>query len=659
MGNCMEVNKNINQIESINSENDHVQNVSTDEINITTVQQPKTEHTEFKHHESKNNYKQETISKSSTPNKDRSKLVELFTTAEDEFYEFVSDHTDKFVVVVINIMLDKTADSKHETDLETMLFHSLRNTPELWLDLDTSIKHELKRKLLIGINELEGVDRKILILAHIIGIIATFDEEWDELIPELINLKVSKDGKLKTLRMIAGWNSDRLKVHSLHIAKVIYSEILNIDDENINLFESVSLFRVMDAVIKNVDNITLLIQIMKITLVFLLKTYIINTEQLKLFDTSLNINIDSNTFNKMECINDKPFETAKICLGIIFYIQMNHFDLISLELKDKIFFLSNMFLKMSANKINLGLIQFPQERDDWDEEEWHFACVAQHNFSIFLQWKENAGDYYTRYFKQMNDEYNLIENLVGNINYDMAESVWEFWPLVLHKLAENHVHYFWHKKDIFIPLFQQKHPTAACRDLSVLRKKLYNQEWFAIRWFVRTYYERLYDTLRIPIMEIILKYLSEYVANNIVMKEPFDEDNQVWDTRIEIEYDICAINQDIFDPNDINYNVMNEMISEFKKKCLISGFIKTLKSIEMYVVPETINSMIYDFYPWIIERFEIYKENEFEVENEKTLIKLVKKDINRTVYGQINIGPNNADIHEWKFKVLSTFEIGF
>eukprot|EP01084_Bolivina_argentea_P199623 341546_1 len=657
MGNCMEVNKNINQIESINSENDHVQNVSTDEINITTVQQPKTEHTEFKHHESKNNYKQETISKSSTPNKDRSKLVELFTTAEDEFYEYVSDHTDKFIVVTIDIMLDKTADSKHETDLETMLFHELRNSPELWSDLDSSMKHELKRKLLTGLNELEGVDSKIHTLAHIISIIATFEEEWDELIPELINLKVSKDWKLRTLRWIARSNSDRLKVHSLQIANVIYSQILN--NANINAFESVSLFRVMDAVIKNVDNITLLIQIMKITLVFLLKTYIINTEQLKLFDTSLNINIDSNTFNKMECINDESFKTADILFGIIFRIQVTHFDAISLELKDKIFFLSNMFLKMSANKINLGLIEFPQQQDDWEDEQWHFACVAQSIFSIFYQWKETAGDYYNKYFKEMNDKYNLIENLVANINYDMDESVWSFWPEVLHQLAENYAHYFWHKKDIFIPLFQQKHPTAACNGLSELRKQLYNQEWFAIRWFVRKHYERLYDQLRIPIMEIILKYLSQYVANNIIMKEPFEEDNPVWEDRLEIEYDICAINQDIFDPNDINYNVMNEMISEFKKKCLISGFIKTLKSIEMYVVPETINSMIYDFYPWIIERFEIYKENEFEVENEKTLIKLVKKDINRTVYGQINIGPNNADIHEWKFKVLSTFEIGF
>eukprot|EP01084_Bolivina_argentea_P199622 341545_1 len=472
MGNCMDVDKNINQTATFNSKNHHDQNVDINTVSTEVKDKEMKPYEEDKidktiGNESKTNYKQNRIN--------RSKLVELFTTAEDEFYEFVSDHTDKFVVVVINIMLDKTADSKHETDLETMLFHSLRNTPELWLDLDTSIKHELKRKLLIGINELEGVDRKILILAHIIGIIATFDEEWDELIPELINLKVSKDWKLRTLRWIARSNSDRLKVHSLQIANVIYSQILN--NANINAFESVSLFRVMDAVIKNVDNITLLIQIMKITLVFLLKTYIINTEQLKLFDTSLNINIDSNTFNKMECINDESFKTADILFGIIFRIQVTHFDAISLELKDKIFFLSNMFLKMSANKINLGLIQFPQERDDWDEEEWHFACVAQHNFSIFLQWKENAGDYYTRYFKQMNDEYNLIENLVGNINYDMAESVWEFWPLVLHKLAENHVHYFWHKKDIFIPLLQQKHPKSAFNKLSELKKKLYNQEW--------------------------------------------------------------------------------------------------------------------------------------------------------------------------------------
>eukprot|EP01084_Bolivina_argentea_P199621 341543_1 len=662
MGNCMEVNKNINQIESINSENDHVQNVSTDEINITTVQQPKTEHTEFKHHESKNNYKQETISKSSTPNKDRSKLVELFTTAEDEFYEFVSDHTDKFVVVVINIMLDKTADSKHETDLETMLFHSLRNTPELWLDLDTSIKHELKRKLLIGINELEGVDRKILILAHIIGIIATFDEEWDELIPELINLKVSKDGKLKTLRMIAGWNSDRLKVHSLHIAKVIYSEILNIDDENINLFESVSLFRVMDAVIKNVDNITLLIQIMKITLVFLLKTYIINTEQLKLFDTSLNINIDSNTFNKMECINDKPFETAKICLGIIFYIQMNHFDLISLELKDKIFFLSNMFLKISASKINLGLIEFPETTNEWEQKQHDFAGVSSYIFSIFTGWnsKEKADtfDYFCRYFKEMNDDYNLIENIISNINYDIDKSVWSMWPHVLDKLCDNYnyINYFWYRKDLFIPLFSQKHPNDACFDLCKVREKLYNQEWFAVRWFVRTNYAPLYDQFHILIMEIIFKYLSQYILTSIITKE----DNEMYHhPSPTLVYDVPPKDTHVYDPNSINYNVMNENMCKYKRECLIYGFIKTLKSISSYIIPETIICIIYNFYPLIIERFDNYIENDFEVQNDQTLIKLIKSNVGHTVYGQINIGPNNADIHEWKFKVLSTFEIGF
>eukprot|EP01084_Bolivina_argentea_P054513 99957_1 len=113
----------------------------------------------------------------------------------------------------------------------------------------------------------------------------------------------------------------------------------------------------------------------------------------------------------------------------------------------------------------------------------------------------------------------------------------------------------------------------------------------------------------------------------------------------------------------------NEMsIDKDLIKCIIEsngidGFIKHLQlesnSNCYYIVPKVINDLIYNFYQWIIERFDVYNKNDFLIENQGTLITLKTPNVDRTVYGKINIGPKNKDIHEWKFKIINGGDIGF
>eukprot|EP01083_Nonionella_stella_P039186 106584_1 len=75
--------------------------------------------------------------------------------------------------------------------------------------------------------------------------------------------------------------------------------------------------------------------------------------------------------------------------------------------------------------------------------------------------------------------------------------------------------------------------------------------------------------------------------------------------------------------------------------------------------PNTVISIIYGFYPWVLEVFEVYNEKDFVLENDKTLITLTNGNVDRTAYGRINIAPENKDIHLWKFKVITPGQIAF
>eukprot|EP01084_Bolivina_argentea_P162991 283597_1 len=162
-----------------------------------------------KKHKPKKSHIKKTMQKNKCKSKsviqlDQSKLITLFQTTNDpqEFYQFITSHAEQFVITVIDIILNKSANSNDETDLSTMLFHEFQKSSELWLDLSYSTKSTLKSKLLKGINDL-SVDcpNKIPILTRVVSIISTF-EEWDELIPEIIDNVASIPVKLKILTMV-------------------------------------------------------------------------------------------------------------------------------------------------------------------------------------------------------------------------------------------------------------------------------------------------------------------------------------------------------------------------------------------------------------------------------------------------------------------------
>eukprot|EP01083_Nonionella_stella_P021950 60724_1 len=592
---------------------------------------------------------------------DRSTLLNLFAKQDesDDFIEFASDHFEQFVVLVMDIILDASANSENETGIGTLLFHELHGSGELWTELPLPLKQQLKAKLLNGIIDLEGT-ANVGILTHIIAIITTF-EDWNELIPIVSDLSTAKSVKLPLLRMVGAWSPDKLKgAHSLQISKAVYGEICELmRGEEFNSYKTTSLFKVLSNLITDTNDTALMVNAMRITIVFLFKVYVTNWASLGLVDSDLNINLQNIVFDEMDLDVEASYDD--VCSS--WFRQGSaprQFDVLPLEVRHQLFFLANVFLKINAGKIKQNLIYFASTESEWSEEAWHYAVVSQCVFSVLYQLKEDTKsyDYYTQYLKT-SDDCHLIENIVSNIHYDdMAENVIASWPDLLKELATDYAFYFWHKADLLAPMLQMKHPKWICDDsLHVLKKKLYHQEWLAVRGFVRHHYSLLYDQLRIPIMEMILKYLSQYVSIGVVIKDAehgFDAD-AVWDDRVEIEYDVIAMNEDAYDVNDIAFSVGNQMISKHQKECLIDGFLKT---VQLTALPcSAISCVVYAFYPWMLEVFEVYNEEDFDVNKEKTLMTLTKGNVDRTAYGRINIPPTNKDVHMWKFKVISAGQV--
>eukprot|EP01083_Nonionella_stella_P021949 60723_1 len=593
---------------------------------------------------------------------DRSTLLNIFEEQEDtdDFADFVNDHFDQFILLVIDIILDPSANSRNETKISTTLFHELRGAGEdSWPDIPLPIKAEIKSKLLTGITDLEGTAKEN-IFTHIIAIIAAF-EAWDELILLLADLSTSKSVKLSILSMVGSWCPDQLKgTHAQPILKAVHGAMCTrLREEDDNEHMTHSLFKVFDEVMNDITDTALIIDATRIAIVFLLKVYVANHEALGLIDSDLNLNVQHIVFDELELNVETPYRAASI--NLLSRVHGFHFDALPVQLRHELFFVMNVLLKLNAEKMKQNLIYFAPEQSEWDADAWQYAMVAQTVFSILYQMKENAKsyDYYTPYFKR-SDAYDchLIENLVSNINHDATtEAVSGQWSALLEALAKDYAFYFWHKTELFIPVLRMKHPVGVCQDMTALKTKLYHQEWLAVRCFVRHHYSLLYDQLRIPIMEMILKYLSQYVSIGVVIKDAehgFDAD-AVWDDRVEIEYDVIAMNEDAYDVNDIAFSVGNQMISKHQKECLIDGFLKT---VQLTALPcSAISCVVYAFYPWMLEVFEVYNEEDFDVNKEKTLMTLTKGNVDRTAYGRINIPPTNKDVHMWKFKVISAGQV--
>eukprot|EP01083_Nonionella_stella_P113857 336026_1 len=452
---------------------------------------------------------------------DRSTLLKWFETREetDDFVEFVCNSSQQFVVLVIDIILDTSANSQQDNAIGGTLFREFRSSPQLWDNLPSSIQEQTKHKLLQGITDTEG-SNKVDLLAHIIGIVATF-EEWDELIPLLLDLNVAQYGKLRMLCMIGSWCPDRLENHSLPVLKEMYKEISRIlKDEPTEI--TVSLFSVMDAVINNIEEETVLIgNVMRLTIVFLLQSYVTNHEELNLIDDDLNINANHSVFNKMDLNINESYDTAVICFNLLFKVTRSYFGALSPPLRDALVLVSNVFLRISAEKIKNNEIEFASDQHEWSEDAWNFAMLSQTIFSIFCQIMEEIAsvDYFGEYF-QATDGNDLIVNMISNINYDdVDEGIVAQWTHSLREFAEHYAFYMWNKADLFVPFLQMEHRAATMIDVNILKEKLYHPEWLAVRCFVRHHYSPLYDQLHIPIMDMVFRYLSLYLSINIIVKD--------------------------------------------------------------------------------------------------------------------------------------------
>eukprot|EP01083_Nonionella_stella_P020558 57000_1 len=414
---------------------------------------------------------------------DRSTLLQWFETNEetDDFFEFMCNSSQQFVVLVIDIILDPSANSEQDTALSTTLFHEFRASPQLWLNLPSWLQEQTKRKLLQGILDTEG-SNKVDILAHMIVRVASFGS-WHELIPFLLDLNTEN--------------------HSIPVLKAIYSEISHIvKDEPIAHESTCSLFHVMNAVINNIEDETLLVNVMRITMVFLIHSYVTNHKELNLIDDDLNINANHSVFNQMDLDIEESYDAADICFSVLVKVSASYFG----PLCHVLIFISNVFLRINEQKIRVHQISF---------NAWNFATLSESIFNIFYQIIEQRAstDYFKEYFKTTNGD-DLFANMIS-VTYSHETEP----SHLLHQFAEHYALYMWNKVELLVPFLQKRHPVAAIEDVKKIKEKLYHQEWVAVCCFVRHHYSPLYDQLHIPIMDMVFRYLSLYLSINIIVKD--------------------------------------------------------------------------------------------------------------------------------------------
>eukprot|EP01083_Nonionella_stella_P076861 209598_1 len=590
-------------------------------------------------------------------------LLKIFKTRDetDDFYDFIEQHVEQFVVLIIDITLDPTATTKDATDLSKELFYELGDSPQIWSDLPIPIKRQIRLKILEGITSLAHSDeKKMRSFAYVVTAIISI-EEWSELILHLVDLNRAKYIKLEILFFIAQVNEDRLESHSLPLFKSLYSEISLIcncnDDTEIKALSTSWIFFVIDKLISNVNNTSLAMDLLHITMVFLVKLYVINYKTFGLFDCDLNINVNANIVFDLLNLNSRnlrSYEVAACCIDLLRKIlskQVNMMTLSSSEL-DGLFLILNIFTKVNADIVKYTrAIAFPEDVHEWKPNTWRYYDISKAVFAICSELigneKSSRSDDLCKYFKAAGLGCSFIDNVVSNVNYDLCAPVVEYWLELLPLFATHYGHFLWTKHDLFIPLLQMKHGICECNHVAELQGHLVEPEWLAVRYFVRRNYSLLYDPLYIPIMKVILKYFSQYLSIRVR-----DEDGiycDEYNSPIELVYDVFAIrrisNED-YDLHAIQCNIRNQSWSKHRRECLIFGFLKTLH----FLVPQPIGFIIYAFYPWIVEMFDAYDENLCDVGNENTSITVTKKRC--CAYGRINISPKNQDIHLWTFKVI-------
>ena len=433
----------------------------------------------------------------------------------------------------IDILLDSKYDATQHTEMCVDIFHKLSGQHKLWINMDIESQNAIKSNLVQAFMSNINCE-KVYAVAHFIHLIIQIEDDiWEELM-QLFWVDIEHLDLLTLLLLnplTHPHNSDQIKQklndHLLKLLILMKNEITKInrkeemtDDDDSNIVNMLSiinhLLMLMDQIESNDDNKELMNDIMRNTIIFLLRKYVHN--YVLVVDTNnFEMKDDKYLFDKLVLNENESYNIGRIGFEIIYFIFRTYVnDIIHMF---ELFFICCLFLRLNVVKIENNIIEFDDENQEDDAvwtgnyEQEQFVGLCCNVFSILMTWLQQYKkcDYFEKYFNDRieSDKFDLINSVVLNININDS-GLSSYWISLLDKLLirDKYSIHFWFKYDIFVPMLNRQYSEKSLEMVQGCQNVLYNKEFFAIRGFVK---ENKQLSSLFPILEIILRYYSLYL----------------------------------------------------------------------------------------------------------------------------------------------------